>query len=222
MNTNRGFFLIIFLLVSQVVFGQVDFFLFGGPQLTTARYHVREEKQETGYKVGIAAGVGLKARFENRLYFTPSLSYNLKGYTVVLKDSAFPPAQVALNNDVMMHTMEIAPLFQIDLSGKPSHGFVRFGPVVDYAFSGTEKFDTLSTTGTPGTLKRPMNFDYIAYGRITASFNVHLGYESQQRWMVFASYSHGLGNRNNGDYGPRILHRLIGLSAGWYFCRAGY
>src|SRR5690242_2127153 len=113
MTFTRLFLLSAFLLTSQLVMGQVDFVLFGGPQLTTARYLVREEKQETGFKWGLTAGVGLKAAFDNRLYFFPSVYYSLKGYTVVLKDSAFPPGQAALNNNMTLHTMEIAPLFQV-------------------------------------------------------------------------------------------------------------
>jgi hypothetical protein len=212
---------IILLLVSALVQGQVRFSLYAGPQVNSVNYSVRGREQDADPKPGLMAGLGLKAHFEGRLYFHPSVYYSLKGYRVTLADSAFPPTQLALNNNVTIHTIELAPLFQVDLSSKPSHAFLRFGPSVDIAFAGTEEFDTLSSAGVIGTLKRPMNFDFIAYGRFTASAHIHLGYESRRGWMVFAHYAHGIGNRNNGDFGPRILHRVLGISAGWYFARAG-
>ncbi len=197
--------------------GQVKFAAFAGPQATSARYTVRDMKQPTDFKAGVMAGLGLKVPFDHQLYFFPSIYYSLKGYKVTLNSPAFPPTQLAKNNNTSLHTIEVAPLFQIDFTTQPSHFFVRFGPAVDFAISGKEKFDTVSATGVPGQVKRSMLFSFGDYGRYTASGNAHFGYETSKGLMIFVWYAHGIGSLNNADDGPHILHRIIGLSAGWYF-----
>jgi hypothetical protein len=166
--------------------------------------------------MGGMAGIALKIPFENRLYFFPSVSYSLKGYEVVLKDPASPPTELALNNNTTLHTIEIAPLFQIDFSSRPAHSFIRFGPAVDLVMGGRERFDTLDLMGVRRTMNRAMPFSYSDYGRFTASANVHLGYETGRGLQVYAFYHHGLGSLNNADAGPNILHRVVGLAVGLY------
>jgi hypothetical protein len=200
---------------SFVCHAQVRPTLFAGPQATSAYYTVRGAKQTTDFKFGFMAGGGLKVPFENQLYFFPSVYYSLKGYKVALKDTAAPPTQFAKNNNTTIQTIEVAPLFQVDLSKRPSHFFFRIGPSVDFAFSGKEKFDTSLAGGS--TISRNMVFSFGDYGRITASANLHLGYETAKGFMVFAQYVYGLGSMNNADYGPHIFHRVIGLSVGWSF-----
>jgi hypothetical protein len=195
----------------------VQLAVFAGPQASSAHYKVRDEKQPTEFKFGAMAGVGLKVPFDNQLFFFPSIYYSLKGYNVTLNQPSFPPTEFAKNNNTTIHTVEIAPLFQIDFSKATAHFFTRFGPAVDFVFSGKETFDTVSTTGNRGSVSRPMLFSFGDYGRITASANVHLGYETGKGLMFFAFYEHGLGSMNNADYGPRILHRIAGLSIGWLF-----
>lgn len=207
------------ILISLTGRAQVRLAFFGGPQATTANYKVRDNKQPNGFKYGFMAGTAVKVDFENQLYFFPSIYYSLKGYKVGLNDPAFPPTEFAKNNNTTIHTVEISPLFQIDLNKNPSHFFVRFGPAVDFAFSGREKFDTVSTTGTKATVNRPMVFSFGDYGRVSAQANLHFGYETSKGLMVFAFYEHGIGSMNNADNGPRILHRIAGISLGWLFQR---
>ena len=159
------------------------------------------------------AGAGLKVPFDNQLYFFPAVYYSLKGYKVDFNRFAFPPDELATNNNTTIHTIEIAPLLQIDLSKKPSHPFVRFGFTVDFAFSGKERFDISSGGGT--TIERDMKFSFGDYGRYTGSANLHFGYETQKGLMVFAHTTYGLGSLNNADGGPRIVHRIYGISLGW-------
>ena len=211
--------LLLILFFSVPAAAQVEFSLFGGVQFTSARYTVKEKRQPTSQKTGFMAGAALKVPFEGALYFFPSAYYSLKGYQVDLNDPAFPPTQFAVNNNTTLHTLEVAPLFQVDLSRKPSHFFVRFGPAVDFVFKGTETFDTVGTSGTRGTVTRPMKFSFGDYGRITGSANFHLGYEMSRGLMVFAHYTYGLGSLNNHDYGPRIKHMIYGFSLGWTFGR---
>ena len=196
---------------------QVRMAAFVGPQATSAHYLVNEIKQPASWKFGVMAGLSAKVPFDNQLYFFPSVYYSLKGYKVTLNDPAFPPTEFAKNNNTTLHTIAIAPLFQIDLSKKISHPFVRFGPSVDFALSGREKFDTVSRNGVTGPVDRPMIFSFGDYGRITAQMIVHLGYETEKGLMVSAFYEHGIGSLNNADGGPRILHRIAGISVGWLF-----
>lgn len=199
------------------LFAQVKLAAFAGPQATSAHYTVRDSKQTTSYKYGFMAGGGVKVPFDNQLYFFPSIYYSLKGYKVDLKDPSFPPGPNALNNNTTIHTIEICPMLQLDLSNKPSHPYIRFGPAVDFAFSGKESFDTLSNGGTPVRFSHPMVFSFGDYGRYTASANLHLGYESEKGFTVFAFYEHGFGSLNNADKGPKIFHRIWGISLGWMF-----
>lgn len=198
---------------------QVQFAFFAGAQATSAYYKVNGIQQPTQFKRGYMGGVAVKVEFDNQLYFFPSIYYNLKGYKVTLNNSAFPPGEFAVNNDVTVQTVEIAPLFQVDLNKKPSHLFFRFGASVDYAFSGREKFDTVSLPGVRASIDRSMVFDFTEYGRFTAQANLHFGYETGKGLMVFAFYQHGFGSMNNADGGPKIFHRIIGLSLGWLFGR---
>ena len=196
---------------------QVRLAAYAGPQIMTARYLVNENKQPASWKTGVMVGISAKVPFDNQLYFFPSVYYSLKGYKVTLNDPSFPPTQFAKNNDATLHTVAIAPLFQIDLTKNPSHPFVRFGPSADVAISGRERFDTVSRTGVRGSVDRPMIFSFGDYGRITAQINIHLGYETSSNLMVFAFYEHGIGSLNNADGGPIILHRIAGVSIGWFF-----
>jgi hypothetical protein len=191
---------------------RADIVVFAGPQVTTASYKIRDIKQPTGIKLGGMAGAALKVSFENQLYFFPAVYYSLKGYRVEFNQFAYPPTEIAENNSTRVHTLEIAPLFQVDFSKGPSHTFVRFGPSIDYAFLGREKFDTL---GGDGKWKRKMPFSFGAYGRVTSSANLHVGYESVKGYQLFLHYAHGLGSMNNADLGPKIRHRIIGVSAGY-------
>ena len=197
---------------------QMQVVAFAGPQITSALYKVRGEKQSTDYKMGVTAGGGLKVIFDNHLYFFPSLYYSLKGYKVVLEDEAFPPSKNALNNNTTIHTVELCPMFQVDLNKKPSHFFVRFGAAVDIAVSGKERFDSVNTSlGQVIHVSRPMKFAFTEYGRFSASANLHFGYETGARFLLWAFYNHGIGSMNNADNGPRIFHRIAGLSVGYLF-----
>lgn len=162
-------------------------------------------------------GVAVKVEFDNQLYFYPAIYYSLKGYKVTLNNPAFPPSELAKSADITVHTIEAAPLFHIDFNKKISHFFVRFGPSVDYAFHGRESIDTVSVSGTRATVYRPMVFAFTEYGRFTAQANLHFGYETGKGLMLFAFYERGFGSMNNHDGGPKIFHRILGISAGWLF-----
>lgn len=199
--------------ISFISFSQSRFGIFAGPQTTTAKYEVQGNKQNTEWKYGAQAGIMWKVPFEGKLYFAPAIYYNRKGYKVDLKDFASPPDENAINNDVTVQSIEVAPLFNIDLSNKPNHLFIKFGPAVDFIFSGKE------TVGLKSGEKvtRDMKFSFGDYGRITSAAIVHLGFEAANGFIIFGHYSYGLGSMNNSDFGPSIKHRVAGLSIGKYF-----
>jgi hypothetical protein len=211
---NKRYHLLTLALFSTLAsFSQIRTGIYGGVQSTTAGYKVREKKQTTESKTGVQLGLTLKVPFDNHLFFSPAISYSLKGFKVQLTDSASIPGKNVINNDVTVHTIDIAPLFQIDLSENPSHLFVRFGPSVDVAFKGKE-----TVTLKDGKLEeRKMKFASEYYSPITTDATVHLGYETKGGFFVFGHYNHGLGSMNNSDYGPKIRNRVIGLSLGFYF-----
>lgn len=196
----------------SVSFAQFKVGVFGGPQITSAKYTVREAKQPTEAKYSAQFGALMKVPFENQLYFAPALYYSQKGYKVTLNQPAFPPSELAVNNDTRIHTVEAAALVNYDFSKMPSHFFIKGGFAADLAFSGKEKFDTK----TDGPVSRDMVFSFADYGRITASANIHFGYEWASGVFVFAQYAHGIGSLNNADGGPIIKHRIAGISAGYY------
>jgi hypothetical protein len=216
---SRLFIILVAVFLSLKSNSQVQFAFFAGGQATSARYKVKDIKQPSEFKFGCMGGVAAKVEFDNQLYFFPSIFYNLKGYKVTLNIPAFPPTEFAKNNNVTVHTVEIAPLFHFDFNRKPAHLFVRFGPSVDVAINGREKFDTVSLSGERASIERPLVFDFAEYGRFTAQANLHFGYETGKGLMAFAFYQRGFGSMNNADGGPKIFHRVVGISVGWLFGR---
>ncbi len=204
-----------FIFSTIVSFSQVKLGIFGGPQVTSAKYKIEGETQPIDKKYGAQLGANLKVPFENNLYFAPALYYNLKGYHVTLNKPAFPPSDKAINNDTRIHTVETAAMLQYDFSKKPSHFFLKSGFALDFVVSGREKFDTQPR----GTVSRKMKFSFTDYGLVSASANFHFGYETANGLILFAHYAHGIGSMNNADYGPRIFHRIAGISLGYYLHR---
>lgn len=184
-----------------------------GPQKTTARYKVADEKQETSFKNGLQGGVMMKVPFENQLYFTPHVYYSAKGYRVALNVPTYPPGEDAIGNEVKVHAIEIAPLLNIDFSKEANHMFIRFGPSIDVNIKGREHI----YLNDGKEVKQDMKFANTAYGRFTSAANVQVGFESQNGFYIYAHYAQGLGSMNNADLGPIIRHRIAGVSLGLLF-----
>lgn len=187
--------------------------IFAGPQMTTANYSIRNAKQETEWKTGFIAGLGLTNQVEGPVYFSPSLYFNRKGYKVTLDRPSVPPGTAAKNNNTTINTIALAPLLQFNLSKQKSHFFVRLGPAIEVAVSGTETFDTAANE----SVTRSMLFDPTGYSRTTAFANFHLGFEQQNGLGFSVHYEHGLSSLHNADRGPIILHRVVGASLQWRF-----
>jgi len=194
---------------------QIEYGLFAGPQVTDVRYIINDKKQESSLKIGINAGFQMKVPFEGRLSFAPSIMYNLRGYNVKFDAPVFPPDTSAIDNNTTFHTIELAFLLQHDFNLEPGHFFIRFGPSLDFALFGNEKFNTNAN----GTVDRAMKFGFADYGHYLASAILQFGYEAKNGLFVYAHYNYSLTTMNNADYGPGIGNRAAGLSIGKYFKR---
>lgn len=183
---------------------------FAGPQASTAAYKVNDIKQNTEFKFGFHAGMGMKVPFEGNLFFSPSVFYSLKGYKVQFTQRVFPPDPDAADNNVTLHTLSLAGLLQVDLSKGPDHFFLAFGPALDFQLFGKEKFNLQSG----GSVNRNMKFGFADYGRYLTSVIGRVGYEKSNGLLVFLQYDLGMGSLNNADHGPTIRHRVISLSLG--------
>jgi hypothetical protein len=170
----------IILLLTLSANSQVTYGVFAGPQLTGARYTIRDKKQETTSKIGVNAGFQFKVPFEGRLSFAPSVMYNLRGYKVKFDSPAFPPDSSAIDNNASYHTFELAFLLQHDFNSKPGHLFFRVGPSLDFILVGNETFNTNMNT----TVDRPMKFSFGDYGAYLASVIFNLAMKQKMGCLV--------------------------------------
>ncbi|MET0634731.1 MAG: porin family protein [Chitinophagaceae bacterium] len=189
--------------------------LYGGPQITSAFFSVNGKEQHVTAKPGFHIGTGLKVPFENHLYFAPTLFYSLKGYKVTLTEPATPPEPTATSNETRIHTLEIAPMLQYDLTMKASHLYFKVGPSIDVQLAGRETIIFEDKSETTGKMK----YGFNNYGYVGANILAQFGYENKSGFIMAATFSHGLGSINNIDYGARILHQVISLSFGKYIKR---
>ena len=198
------------LLLSFNASSQNQLAVFAGPQATSAHYKVEGLKQKTSMKYGFQAGMGIKIPFENKLFFSPSAFYSMKGYKVTFTRFAFPPDVDAKDNNTTIHTFEIAPMLQYDFSNEPGHFFIKAGPSMDLQLIGREKFNLMAG----GSVNRKMKFSFGDYGYVAMNLIGQLGYETSSGFIIFAQYSHGLASISNLDGGPVIKHRTYGISIG--------
>lgn len=211
-------FLILCIIAAAPVFSQVEFGAFAGGQMTYASYYTPEinlgkTKQATSTKFGFQAGGMLRVQFEGRLFFAPMVFYSMKGYKVTFTRPSIPPDSLAVDNDVTLHTFELAPLFQYNFSDNPSHFFIKAGPAIDIQLFGKETFNKSSG----GSVSRNMKFSYADYGRYGVNIHAHLGYETSSGFMITGFYTLGLGSIVNTDNGAVVKHRAAGITIGKYF-----
>ena len=212
--------LLIVLSISCLLQAQTEFGVFAGGQSSWASYSTPEidlgsTKQDTKMKYGFQAGAMARVQFEGKLYFAPAVFYSMKGYKVTLTRPSFPPDSLAIDNDVTVHTFEIAPMLQYNFSEAAGHFFIKAGPSIDLQLFGKEKFRRSSGP----SVSRNMKFSYGDYGRFSANLLLHLGYETSSGLIIYAHYTHGVATIVNTDNGPTVRHRALGLSIGKFFNR---
>lgn len=186
--------------------------IYAGPQATTVRYVVKDEKQDNSFKIGFQVGLTTSLPVEGNLRFSPGIAYNLRGYKVDFDTPVNPPDSSALDVNTTFHTIELSFLFHHVFKQEPGRWFIKFGPSLDFALFGNEKFKT-----TNGSVDRKMRFSFDNYGRYMASAILQLGYESKSGIFGFVHYNYSLTTMNNFDGGPRIGNRAIGISLGKIF-----
>jgi len=201
------------LLTAYFVNSQVLFGASAGPQATGVRYIVDHKKQESSLKPGVNAGLQIKIPFDGRLSFAPSIMYNLRGYKVKFDSPPDLPDPQAIDNNTSFHAIELGFLLQHDFKLEPGHFFIRFGPSLDFALFGNEKYNTQNN----GLVERPMPFNFAQYGHYLASAIVHFGYEAKNGWYMYGHYNYSIGTMNNVDHGDYIGNRAAGISIGYYF-----
>ena len=213
---NKFLSLLTALAISFIANSQVELGIFAGPQATSAKYFVYNQKQKTEYKFGFQAGVTLKVPFEEKLFFAPAFFYSMKGYKVTFTEFVYPPDSFAKDNNTTIHTVELAALLQFDFGKDPGHAFIKAGPSLDFQLFGNEKYNLIAG----GSVDRDMKFSFSGdYGHFSANFLLQLGYETASGIFFFGQMTQGLTSINNQDGGPRINHRAYGISLGKYLNR---
>jgi hypothetical protein len=201
------------LLTIHFVNCQTLFGISAGPQTTGVRFEIDHIDQEYTLKLGVNAGLQLKIPWEGRLSFAPSIMYNLRGYKVKFDHQPDLPDPSAIDNNTGFHTIELGFLLQHDFKLKPGHFFIRFGPSLDFALFGREKYNAEGT----GVLNRAMPFNFANYGHYLASAIIHFGYEFKNKWYLYGHYNQSIINMNNVDNGDYIGNRAAGISIGYFF-----
>ncbi|MBM3414960.1 MAG: PorT family protein [Bacteroidetes bacterium] len=103
-----------------------------------------------------------------------------------------------MDNDVTLHTFELAPMLQYNFSEEDGHFFIKAGPSIDVQLFGKEKFNKSGG----GSVNRNMKFSFGDYGRFGANLLLQAGYETAGGFVIFAHYTHGIGSIVNTDNGP--------------------
>ncbi len=204
-----------FIAMTAVAHAQNQVLIYGGPQVTSARYTIKGEAQAMTPKYGFQLGAGLKVPFENHLYFAPTAFYSLKGYNVKFNQPSTPPDATATSNSTSIHTLEVAALLQFDFSMKTQHVYFKAGPALDFQLSGQETYIQQDKT----QVTQPMKYGFNNYGRVGANLMLETGYETRSGYLFAARLSHGVGSVNNTDDGPIILHESYGFTIGKYLHR---
>jgi len=195
-------------------FSQVQFGIFAGAHIASTHYSIKSVEQPTDSKAGFHFGARYKIPFEGILFFSPSISYAMRGYKVQFNQPSFPPDLLAIDNDVTFHEINVDPLLQFDLTKKPSHPFIRVGPSFNFILWGNEKYNL----ATGEYVDHAMNLSTTnGYGRYNASLVAHLGFETSKGVTIYAYYLRGLISMNNEEQGPSIYNSMYGLTVGKFF-----
>lgn len=209
--------LLAILFCTSAGFAQVEFQIFGGPHISATDYSISGEKQPTQSKTGFHIGAGYKIPFEGILFFSPAISYSMRGYKVQFNQPSYPPDLLAINNNTTFHEIDIDPLLQFDLSKNPGHLFLKFGPSFNFILFGKEKFDL----ATGEAVDRSMTFSITNnYGRLNASLLGQFGFETKKGVSILGYFSYGTVSMINEDQGPSVFNYMYGITIGKYIWKS--
>jgi len=193
------------------IFSQPQVEIFAGAHISSTDYSINAVKQPTDTKTGFHFGARLKVPFEGIVFFSPAISYAMRGFKVQFNQPSYPPDLLAIDNNVTFHEIDIDPLLQFDLSKKPGHLFIRIGPSFNFILWGKEKYNL----ATGESIDRSMKFSTLnGYTRYNASLLGQFGYETSKGFAIYAYYLRGMVSMNNEEQGPSILNSMYGLTLG--------
>ncbi len=186
----------------------------GGLNYSTARvYYINEVtnsniKQANSYKTGFGGGLYFDMHFDGALHFTPSLSYNQRGYSYI------PTYGDTTKYDNTIHYFDIVPAISLKLkTGRKSAFYLSLGPELSLALAGTEK---VTHDGITTSAKMPLHIDG-EYGLIDMGATAGIGFHTR-KFMIEALYQYGFANiNNNAELDHRnIRNRMFSFNIGYF------
>lgn len=144
-----------------------------------------------------------RVHIEGSIYFSPEVGYTFKSFTVK------NPASGVAEQEFLLHYFDILLLQEYVVNDK---FFIKFGPSLAGAISGKTK--SVSVTGLRSNEKLPFNF--AAWSRFEATIQLGVGYHFGNGWTGELRISDGLSNLYDGDIGPNVKTRFVGVTLGKY------
>jgi hypothetical protein len=190
----------LFLLVFQGAGAQRLYSGFGaGAHMSTARYRDSfDVKKTTEWRPGARVYWMGKVNVEGGISFIPEVGYTFKGFKVKA-----PQTGVA-EQEITYHYLDVTVLQEYVFR---DFFFIRVGPSISGAITAYNK--TISTTGLRASGKLPLNFG--AWSRFEATIHLGVGANFNNGWMAELRLTDGLSNIYDGDDGPKVRNRTLGI-----------
>lgn len=161
-------------------------------------------KQKMGYGIGVLADYQL----EGPIHFTPTVMYNMRGYT-------YTPTYGDISKyENTIHYFDINPAFSYHFKTGVKSSFIVFaGPQLGFALMGKEK-TTVNGVTTSNNMKFNMEWDYSL---VDLGVKGGIGYHGK-KFLVDLSYYLGASNINNvveSDH-RNIKNRMVSFNIGYF------
>lgn len=205
--TKKIFFTFFMLIAFNLIFAQTKIAVKAGYNYTTARAYQDDQKLTTGSKNGYGIGFLFKVPFEGVLHFSPSISYNRKGYQYT------PKTGLITRYDNSIHYIDIMPALSVDFPIGANFFVISAGPNFSGAFSGTEKTTTAGvTTSSKMKFSLSNSYSYIDLG-MNSSIGIHM-----KTFFIETGFQLGLANINNDAEKDHrdIRNRMFSVQLGYY------
>ncbi|MBC7890026.1 MAG: outer membrane beta-barrel protein [Ferruginibacter sp.] len=195
------------LFVSDAATAQTKIAIKAGANMATARIYQDGQKLDSKFNPGYGAGILFKAPFEGLLHFSPSLSYNRRGYTYLPKEGNITQYKNTI------HYIDIVPSLSVDFSLGQNSLVISAGPHASMAIAGTEK----TSVGTASNTSKMKFSTSKNYGLFDLGFTGSIGYHLK-RVFIETGFQLGLANINNNVETDKrnIRNRMVSLQFGYY------
>jgi len=191
----------------QPVVAKTKLAIKGGANMSTARVYQNDQKLDSKFVTGYGIGLLFKIPFEGKLYFSPNLAYNRRGYTYT------PNAGTINEYQNTIHYFDIVPNLSLNLPAGKNAFVLSAGPHLSVAIAGTEKQTTANNTSSS-----KMKFSLSGnYGFLDLGVGGSLGFHTN-KFLIEAGYQMGLANINNNvenDF-RNIQNRMFSLQIGYF------